>query len=140
MRRLNLIAVYEQDGRRLLMCRRRKEPYKGLLNLVGGKAEAGETDEEAAYRELWEETALTKADIRLMHIMELRYFIEDMSLAVYAGTLKSSTIPHGDENELIWVDAGSEFADCTRFAGDGNLLHILRVCAMHLHEGDEQDG
>lgn len=136
MRKLNLIAVYQPDGSRLLMCRRRKEPYKGLLNLVGGKAEPGETDEAAAYRELFEETALTKADIRLIPVMELRYFGEDFALSVYAGTLTGGTVPHGDENELLWVDADSDFADDTRFAGEGNLLHILRVAKRHLKDGE----
>lgn len=132
MRKLNLIAVYRADGRQLLMCRRRKEPYRGLLNLVGGKVEPGETDEAAAYRELFEETALTAADIRLIPVMELRYFAEDFSLSVYAGTLTGCTVPHGDENKLLWVDADSDFADCTRFAGEGNLLHILRIAPRYL--------
>ena len=140
MKKLNLIAVYRSDGRQLLMCRRRRDPYRGLLNLVGGKVEPGEPDEAAAYRELFEETALTAADIRLIPVMELRYFSEDFSLSVFAGTLTGSTVPHGDENELLWVDADSDFSDCTRFAGDGNLLHILRVCSMHLGETEAEHG
>ena len=50
MRRYNLIVVYDQNAQKLLMCKRTKEPYKDMLNFVGGKIESGETDEEAAYR------------------------------------------------------------------------------------------
>ena len=37
MRRYNLIVVYDQNEQKLLMCKRKKEPYKDLLNFVGGK-------------------------------------------------------------------------------------------------------
>lgn len=51
----NVILVFDREKKKLLMCRRRKPPYQGLLNLVGGKVEPGEGREYAAYRELWEE-------------------------------------------------------------------------------------
>ena len=63
MRRYNLIVVYDQNEQKLLMCKRKKEPYKDLLNFVGGKIESGETDEEAAYRESFEETGISSDDI-----------------------------------------------------------------------------
>ena len=37
MQGYNLIAVFNKAADRLLMCRRKKEPYKGLSNFVGGK-------------------------------------------------------------------------------------------------------
>ena len=52
MQGYNLIAVLSPDGERMLMCRRSKDPYQGLLNLVGGKIEPGESEKGAAYREL----------------------------------------------------------------------------------------
>ena len=63
MQGYNLIAVLSPDGSHMLMCRRRKAPYQGLLNLVGGKIEPGESDGDAAYRELQEETAITAKDM-----------------------------------------------------------------------------
>ena len=42
MQGYNCIAVLHPDGKRWLMCRRLKDPYKGLYNLVGGKIEEGE--------------------------------------------------------------------------------------------------
>lgn len=37
MKKLNAIIVYDENEENLLMCKREKEPYKGLYNLVGGK-------------------------------------------------------------------------------------------------------
>ena len=63
MQGYNLIVVFDERREKVLLCRRRKEPYKGLLNFLGGKIEPGEEWLAAAYRELWEETGLTEADI-----------------------------------------------------------------------------
>lgn len=41
MREVNIIVVYNEAADRLLMCKRRKNPYKGLSNFVGGKNRAG---------------------------------------------------------------------------------------------------
>jgi len=48
--------VYQDD--KILLIKRGKEPYKGHWSLPGGSQEAGETLEEAARRELKEETGL----------------------------------------------------------------------------------
>ena len=55
MRKLNLVVVFNNNLDKALFCIRAKEPYKGLYNFVGGKVENGETNNEAAYRELFEE-------------------------------------------------------------------------------------
>lgn len=33
----------------------------------------------------------------------------------------------GDENKLVWVEADTNFEDMTRFAGEGNIAHILEM-------------
>ena len=45
----NCIIVLAPQGDRWLMCKRRKDPYKGLYNLVGGKIEQGEDGETRAF-------------------------------------------------------------------------------------------
>ena len=44
MRKLNVIIVFDNEEDKILMCKRTKEPYKGKLNLVGGKVEKGEDE------------------------------------------------------------------------------------------------
>ena len=56
MKKLNVIVVFNKNLDKVLFCIRAKEPYKGLYNFVGGKVEKGESNNSAAYRELFEET------------------------------------------------------------------------------------
>jgi 8-oxo-dGTP diphosphatase len=108
------------------MCKRRKEPYKGLYNLVGGKIEPGEDGLTAAYRELKEETGI--ADIRLVHLMDFVYHQKDSCrVEVYAGRLTRDAEVYGDENELAWLDITENFFDISRFAGEGNIGHIYEI-------------
>ena len=70
MRKLNLIVVFNANLEKVLFCIRAKEPYKGLYNFVGGKVEEDETNDEAAYRELFEETGISHNDIELDHFID----------------------------------------------------------------------
>ena len=88
MRKLNLIVVFSKNLDKVLFCLRAKEPYKGLYNFVGGKVEEGETNDEAAYRELFEETGISRNDIELDHFMDLNYFKYGNNLQVYYGILQ----------------------------------------------------
>ncbi|HXJ00592.1 MAG TPA: NUDIX hydrolase [Micropepsaceae bacterium] len=57
------------DGRgRLLLIRRKNEPYQGYYALPGGFMETGETAERAALRELKEETGLDASKPRLVGV------------------------------------------------------------------------
>lgn len=87
MKKLNVILVYNKEENKILMCKREKEPYKGKFNLVGGKLEENETEMEAAYRELKEETGITNKDITLTHMMNFQYKMLDMELEVFVGKL-----------------------------------------------------
>ena len=128
MQGYNIIVVFDERRERVLLCRRRKEPYKGLLNFVGGKIEPGEEGLAAAYRELREETGLTEADISLFHFMDLTYYRgAPCRLEVYAGRLKGPAQVRGEENQLIWQDAKEDMFDRTRFAGMGNMGHIMAL-------------
>ena len=126
MKRYNVIAVYSPDETKLLMCRRAKNPYKGMLNFVGGKIEDDETDEAAAYRELREETGITADLIRLTHVMDFIYYHTDIVLMLYAGRPRSDVQLTEEENQLLWVDRTENFCDVNRFAGDCNIEHMLR--------------
>ena len=67
----NCIIVFNKTKDRILFCKRQKDPYKELYNFVGGKVEPGEDAEAAAYRELFEETGITRRQIRLYRLMEM---------------------------------------------------------------------
>ncbi len=88
LRKLNLIVIFRKNLDEALFCIRAKEPYKGLYNFVGRKVEKGESNDDAAYRELYEETGISKNDIKLDHFMDLNYFKYGNNLQVYYGILE----------------------------------------------------
>src|SRR5574344_788822 len=102
MKRLNLIVVFNKDLTKVLFCIRAKEPYKGLYNFVGGKVENGESNDDAAYRELFEETGIGRNDIELEHFMDLNYFKYENNLQVYFGVLKRDVELVEEKNKLEW--------------------------------------
>lgn len=125
MQGYNVIAVLNESKDRLLLCTRKKNPYQGLSNLVGGKIEPGEESLHAAYRELEEETSIGKADIFLTHLMDTTYYLDDCYLEVYVGRLNKTLLVSGDENDLYWSSLDCNFFDTTQYAGDGNIGHIM---------------
>ena len=126
MQRYNLIAVFTPTCDRWLLCKRKKAPFQGLYNLVGGKIEVGEDAFDAAYRELNEETGITASDVTLTHLMDLTYHVCDFAIEVYVGRLRQMIPVAGEENELAWLPLDLDYFDNTQFAGEGNLGHILR--------------
>ena len=138
MKRYNVIYLLNPAGDRLLMCRRGKEPYRGLLNLVGGKIEDGEDHLRAAYRELAEETGIAGQDAALMHLMDFTYYNPDCLLEVYAGQLRRDVPVHGDENDLLWVPADENFFDAGKFAGDGNIGHMQIIAQRRGYDNMEE--
>ena len=125
MQGYNCIMVYNQDCSRLLFCKRTKDPYKGLYNLVGGKIEMGEDGFDAAYRELREETGLEPSQIELRHMMDFTYYNQDCYVEVYAGVLKYDVSVAEEEHPLVWLDLDEDFFDSSRFAGEGNIGHMV---------------
>lgn len=125
MKKYNVILVYNENKDKILMCRREKEPYKGKYNLVGGKIEDGEKELDAAYRELKEETGIDKNNINLKHIMNFNYKLSDIELEFFAGKLNKDVEVVEEVNKLYWIDAKENFFDLEKFAGEGNIGHML---------------
>ena len=133
MKRLNLIVVFNKDLTKALFCIRAKEPYKGLYNFVGGKVEENEPNDEAAYRELFEETGISSNDIELDHFMDLNYFKYENNLQVYYGLLKNEVTLV--EDKLEWVTINEELLNNEKFAGNYNIPHIIKQIKVYLRDG-----
>lgn len=124
MRVVNLVIVLDQNKENILMCHRKKDPYKGLYNFVGGKVKEGEPHMEAAYRELYEETGISPDDITLQALMCTQYFKSQIELQVYYGVLNKEVEIVDEVNPLLWFKASTDFSQSC-FAGDGNIQHIM---------------
>ena len=125
MQGYNVLVVFNHDRSHILMCKRRRDPYKGLNNLVGGKIEPGEDGPTAAYRELFEETGISSNDTNLTHLMDFTYYLYDCYVEVYVGILNRMLTVTGVENELYWSDLSCNYFDLSLYAGEGNIGHIL---------------
>ena len=123
----NCIIVFNKTKDRALFCKRQKDPYKGLYNFVGGKVEPGEDSETAAYRELFEETAITRQQIRLYRLMDIRYYHQGFDLQLYVGQLDEDVLLKEETNPLLWLPLTEDYTDRDRFAGEQNIAHIMNV-------------
>mgnify|MGYP004454712359 CR=1 FL=1 len=131
MKKYNVIAVFNEDLSKTLMCKRAKEPYKGMYNLVGGKIESEDYLDEA-YRELKEETNIKREDVFLIHFMNLEYITLDKSIEVYYGILNKDVDLIEEVNELEWVCINDNFFDVSKYAGEGNIGHIIGKIKIEL--------
>ena len=139
MRKLNLIVVFSKDLKEALFCIRAKDPYKGLYNFVGGKVEKGESNKAAAYRELFEETGISKEDIKLDHFMDLNYFKYENNLQVYYGILEKKIKLIEEKNKLVWLPIDENLLDNSKFAGNYNIPHIVRQIKVYLKQEKLQE-
>lgn len=135
MQGYNLIVVFDKSFSKMLMCKRLKEPYLGLMNFVGGKIEQGESGIDAAYRELFEETAIERKSIDLIHLMDFSYPLDPCYVEVYVGRLKEDVAISGEENTLFWqTDMEDNFFDLSKYAGEGNIGHILEHVKLNIEK------
>ena len=132
MEKMNVIVVLDQRMENILMCKRTKQPYKGMYNLVGGKIEKENDGLNEAYRELEEETNIKKKDIDLIHFMNLTYTKWNKELEVYYGILKNEVELIEEVNKLEWVSVNDNFFDMNRYAGEGNIGHIIEEIKIDL--------
>ena len=124
MKRYNVIAVFSPDMKYTLMCKRKKEPFKNLYNFVGGKVENDNSISEA-YRELFEETGIKEENINITHLMDFIYYKDDFELEIYYGILKHDVKLIEEVNKLKWISIEENFFDYKKFAGNGNIGHIM---------------
>lgn len=132
MKKMNVIVVFDNKIENTLMCKRTKEPYMGMYNLVGGKIEKENDGLNEAYRELEEETNIKKKDIDLIHFMNLTYTKWNKELEVYYGILKNEVELIEEVNKLEWVSVNDNFFDMNRYAGEGNIGHIIEEIKIDL--------
>ncbi|MCX8074898.1 MAG: NUDIX domain-containing protein [Clostridia bacterium] len=125
MKKYNIIMVFNEKMDKILMCKRTKDPYNGLYNLVGGKIEPGEDGLDGAYRELFEETGISKDNIKLTFVMSFTYNLLNSYLEAYAGRLNEDVVLKKEEQDLFWIDINSNFFDKNIYAGEGNIGHVF---------------
>lgn len=127
MRKYNLIMVLDQTEDHVLMCLRQSDPYEGKYNLVGGKIEEGEDVTASAYRELFEETGISKQDIILYPYLDFHWHPIAMTMSVFVGRLQHTVSLIEEAHPLFWVSIDEDFFDTTKYAGEGNIGHMIQI-------------
>lgn len=122
---MNVIVIFDKNLEKTLMCKRTKEPYMGMYNLVGGKIEKENDGLNEAYRELVEETNIKREDAHLIHFMNLTYVKWNKELEVYYGILNKEVTLVEEVNKLEWVSINDNFFDMNKYVGGGNIGHII---------------
>ena len=129
---MNVIVIFDKNYKKTLMCKRTKEPYKGMYNLVGGKIEKENDGLNEAYRELYEETGISTNDTNLIHFMNISYVKWNKELEVYYGILNKDVDLIEEVNKLEWVQINDNFFDMNKYAGEGNIGHIIEEIKIDL--------
>lgn len=91
------IIVKKSDGKVLAVARNGDD---NDLNLPGGSIEPGETPEEAARRELWEETGMIATDLIELYRGQARTRLA----IVYQANDASGILRGSSEGKALWVD------------------------------------
>ena len=133
MKKYNVIVVFSKDLNKTLMCKRAKNPYKGMFNLVGGKIDKENDGLNEAYRELREETNINCDDVSLIHFMNIEYITLNKLIEVYYGILNKDVCIIEEVNKLEWVDINDNFFDMNKYAGEGNIGHIIEEIKIELN-------
>ena len=123
----NLIMVLNKEETKALMCLRSKNPYKGLYNLVGGKIDEGEDDLDSAYRELFEETGIDQTSIKLLPFIDFTWHTVNMEMKVFIGRINKEVKLIEEIHRLYWLSIDENFFDMTKFAGEGNIGHMIKL-------------
>ncbi len=135
--RYTLTLTFNPLKQKVLMVIHHKQ---GMLNFVGGHIEPGENEMEASYRELYEETGITKDDIELKFVQSEHCFASfanpEWYLYVTAGVLKHDVELKPEKNELCWVTCTDNDTLLNSTFGDGNCLVFLKRALLAL-EKDE---
>jgi 8-oxo-dGTP diphosphatase len=89
------VAIIMED--RLLLVERARPPAQGMFAFPGGRVEPGETLEEAARRELLEETGLRAEFLKVFETYALSGAANGFSLTVFIGESVSGRLQASDD-------------------------------------------
>jgi len=101
------VDVILQRDSKVLMVRRKKDPFRGQLALPGGFVNEGETVEDAMKREAMEETSLVVEPINILGVYSdpKRDPRKHIMTVVFVGIIVEGSGKAGDDAaSLAWID------------------------------------
>jgi 8-oxo-dGTP diphosphatase len=126
--KLATLCYLRQNGKTLMVHRIKKpnDIHEGKWNGLGGKFEPGETPEDCAQREIFEESGLRVKQLILKGLLTFPLFArdEDWYAFVFVTTDFEGSLIESPEGILQWID-DSELMDLNLWAGDRIFLPWL---------------
>lgn len=99
------VVCYAKHNGKILLLKRKYEPFAGFLVPPGGKVETWEEIEEAMHREFLEETGLKLQNLELKMITsELGPEKYNWILFIFTGETSTNSTIECDEGELVWIN------------------------------------
>lgn len=123
---MTLSIVINPEHDRVLMCYHNKQH---MWNFIGGHVEECEDSMDASYRELEEETGITREDIELMfvrHESVSSSWCSPWMMYVTTGVLKKPVELKEEKNNLKWIELTDFKTIVDESFGFGNCLCFLR--------------
>ena len=102
------VLCFIRDGNEILLIRKKRGLGKGKVNGPGGRIEPGETAEDAAVRETWEEVGLTPSE--LTRVAELSFQFADgygLHCTVFFSSTYSGSLCETDEAAPFWCSVSN---------------------------------
>ena len=131
-----VVGCVPEHGGRILLCRRAIEPRSGYWTVPAGFLENGETLEDGAARETWEE-ACARVDITTMlavvnvtHVHQVHVmFRATMQSAEFAAGQESLEVELVSADEIPWESLAFPSVTYTlrRYLEGGDGLHITEI-------------
>jgi 8-oxo-dGTP diphosphatase len=103
--------IRTDNNSKLLLVKRKNEPFKGMLSIPGGFINEGETAEEAMMREAKEETSLVVEPIAILGVYSDPHRdprMHTISVTFITRIVQGNENAHDDAAALRWVDIGDE--------------------------------
>ncbi|WP_285293949.1 NUDIX hydrolase [Aureimonas altamirensis] len=95
-------CLFDREGR-VLLVKRRNEPYAGRWSLPGGRVEAGETLAGAVHREVLEETGIVAGSLTLLCKITAGEGQRTFEISVFFGTVDRPAQAGGDAAATAFV-------------------------------------
>lgn len=126
--KLATLCYVRQNGKTLMIHRVKKknDMHQGKWNGLGGKLEAGETPEECAIREIYEESGLRARNIELKGLLTFPGFANEEDWYAFVFTVHDfeGELIDSPEGYLSWID-DNKLAELELWDGDRVFLKWL---------------
>lgn len=81
-----------------------------------------------------EETNIQKENIELIHFMNFEYIKFNKYIEVYYGVLNNDVMLIEEVNSLEWVNINDNFFNMNKYAGEGNIGHIMEEIKIYMNK------